>query len=199
MPYTFSPEQKHAKAYGSNLRISRKSAVLLCRAISRKPLTRAKRLLGDLRDGKRNLKGKYYTKTAGEMLLLLDSCEKNAESIELDAGRLMVHASAHQGAIMRRRRRKGAFGSRMKNTNVEIILIEKGKESKIKVVRSKEDLEKVVKEVATKVAKERKAAEEKKEPAGTTEKPTKEETKPAAEAAGKTGKEKPTEEEKTPR
>ena len=154
--YTFAPKEKYAKAFGRNLRISTKSATILCRAIRKKTLTRAKRLLQDLASERRGLDGKHYTKTAMEMILLLGSCEKNADNMNLDKNRLFVHASAHTGTIMRRRRRKAAFGSRLKSTNLEIMLIERGKEGKkkadIRVVRSKEDMEKVVREVAEKVA-----------------------------------------------
>jgi len=130
MTYTIKPKEKHAKAYGSNLRISTKDAIKICRVIRKKPLDRAKRLLVDLVSKKRSLAGSYYSKAVAEMLSLLESCEKNAEFLGLDPEKLMVHASAHTGPITRRRRRKSAFGSRMKSTNVEIMLIEKGKQRK---------------------------------------------------------------------
>lgn len=126
MPYTFEPKQKYAKLCTRNSRISTISAEVLCAAIRRKPLSRAKRLLGDLAAERRSLGSKHYTKTAREMLLLLESCEKNAEFLGLDSERLMVHASAHMGSAFRRRRRKAAFGSKMKTTHVEIFLIERG-------------------------------------------------------------------------
>ncbi len=154
--YTIEPKEKYAKAFGRNLRISTKSATILCRVIRKKPLTRAKRLLQGLAAEQRSLDSKHYTKTAKEMMMLLESCEKNADNLNLDKGRLIVHASAHKGTIMRRRRRKSAYGSRMKSTNLEIMLIEKGRESKkatVKVVKNKEDAEKVAKEVADQVAK----------------------------------------------
>lgn len=154
MPYTFVPKEKHAKVYVT-LRISTKSAVKLCRAISKKPLNRAKRLLSDLAEEKRALGKRHYTKTAKELLLLLNSCEKNAEFHAMEASRLFVHASAHTGPISRRKRRKAAFGSRLKSTNVEMILIEKGKEKKGKAevikISSKDDLQKAVEKVAAKV------------------------------------------------
>ena len=162
MMQTFIPKEKYARAFGNNMRISTKSATILCRAIRKKPLTRARRLLEDLAAERRVLGKKHYTKTAKEMLQLLQSCEKNADNLNLDKDRLIVHASAHMGTIMRRRRRKAKYGSRMKSTNLEVMLIERGKSSRrayVKIVRSKEDLEKVVKEVAEKHAKR---AEEKK-------------------------------------
>ena len=127
MTYTFKPEQKFARASGPNMRISTKSAQAICRAIRRKTLRRAKRLLQDMAAERRGLGGKYHTKTAGEMLRLLESCEKNAEFLGLDSGRLFVHASAHQGTTMRRRRRKSGFGHSLKSTNMEVMLIERGR------------------------------------------------------------------------
>ncbi|MEM7813393.1 MAG: uL22 family ribosomal protein [Candidatus Aenigmatarchaeota archaeon] len=127
MPYTFEPEQPHAKAFGQNLRISAKDAVKLSAVVRGKKLTVAKRLLQDLVAGQRSLKGKYYTKAAVSMLRLLTSCEANARSLGLDEKRLFVHAAATHGTHMRRARRKLAFGSRMKSTNLEVMLIERGK------------------------------------------------------------------------
>ena len=149
MPYTINPKQRCAKAFGSNLKISAKSAEKICSVIRGKPLNRVSRLLNDLNSGRRSLRGKYYTKAVAEIKNLLNSCEKNAVSLGLDTERLVVHASAHKGTIMRRRRRKAAFGSRIKSTNLEIILLEKfGKEK-----------EKKKKEVTKREAKERKSEE----------------------------------------
>ena len=141
MSYTFIPKEKHAKAYGSNVRISRKSATIICNVIKKKPLIRGKRLLIDLQAKKRSLRGKYYSKTVDEILQLLESCEKNAENLNLDKGKLFIHASAHKGTIMRRRRRKSAFGSRLKTAHIEIMLIEKGKEKKAKIMKKGEKKE----------------------------------------------------------
>jgi len=127
--YTILPKQPHAKAYGRNLRISRKSAVKICNVIRGKPLKRVKRLLNDLLQQKRSLDGKYYTKTVKEIKRLIESCEKNAETLGLNKEKLMVHVSAHKGTTLLRRRRKAAFGSRLKSTNLEVILIEKGGKS----------------------------------------------------------------------
>ena len=133
MPYTFEPKQKYAKAFGRDVRISTKSAAVICRVIKNKPLTRARRLLVDLSNQKRSLDGKYYSKTVGEFLNLLNSCEKNAEFLGLENEKLFVHASAHMGTNIHRRRRKSAFGSKLKSTNIEVMLIERGKESKTRV------------------------------------------------------------------
>ena len=132
MSYTFIPKEKHAKAYGSNVRVSRKSATIICDVIKKKPLIRGKRLLIDLQAKRRSLRGKYYSKTVDEILQLLESCEKNADNLNLDKGKLFIHASAHKGTIMKRRRRRSKFGSQLKTANIEIMLIERGKE-KIKI------------------------------------------------------------------
>jgi ribosomal protein L22 len=126
MTYTFVPKENFAKASSSNMRISTKAAVKLCKVIRGKKLDVAKRLLFDLANEKRDLDGKHYTKTAKGILALMESCEKNATFAGLDSGRMFVHASAHMGNIIRRRRRKSGYGSRMKSTNLEIMLIEKG-------------------------------------------------------------------------
>ena len=143
MPYTFTPKQSHARAY-SLLSISTKSANVICRVIRKKPLKRSKRLLEDLISERRSLSGKYYTKAVAEILKLLESCEKNAVQINLDSSRLMVHASAHTGPMIKRRRRKAKFGSRLKRTNVEIMLIEQGKEKKEK--KTKKEIDQEIKE-----------------------------------------------------
>jgi ribosomal protein L22 len=134
---TFVPKYKHAKAFGTGLRISQKAASVVCRTINYKPLNRAKRLLEDLKTERRSLGGKYYTKAVAEILNLVNSCEKNAEHSGLDMDKLFVHACAHKGGMIRRRRRKGAFGNTMKNTHLEVILIEMGREAKREVSKKK--------------------------------------------------------------
>ncbi len=176
LTYTFRPKEKYAKAYGRNLRISRKASVIICNTIRKKTLKRSRRLLNNLLDKKQSLRGKYYTGAVAEIKNILESCEKNAEFLGMNADRLFVHASAHQGNIMRRRRRKSAFGSRMKSTNVEIMLVERGKEKSnddrkpliaskkdVIVVKNEKEMKKAVVDVAKKIA-EKKAvkAEEKK-------------------------------------
>lgn len=137
MPYTFKPKERHAKAY-SWLNISQKDAKVICRVIRKKKLKVVKRLLEDLIARKRNLEGKYYTRAVTEIKKLLDSCEKNAKAIGLDIDKLFVYASSHKGPSIARRRRKREHGISMKSTNVEIILVEKGKEKKGKKVTEKD-------------------------------------------------------------
>jgi len=124
MPYTFKPDEKHSKVY-STLPISTKDANVICRVIRKKKLNTVRRLLDDLIAKRRNLKGKFYTKTVTNIKKLLNSCEKNADFQGLDKEKMFVYASAHTGPVMRRTRRRSAFGPRMKSTNVEIVLVEK--------------------------------------------------------------------------
>lgn len=114
------------------MRISAKNAMFLSAVIRRKKLSVVRRLLQDLVDGKRALDGKYYTKAAAGMLGLLESCEANAKALGLDAGTLFVHAAATRGANMRRSRRKSGFGSRLKSTNLEIMLVSRGRAKEAK-------------------------------------------------------------------
>jgi len=127
MGYTFEPKQPHAKALATNVRISTKNSEIVCRAVRKKKLKVVRRLLEGLADKTRDLDGKYYSHAVDEMLDLLNSCEKNADHKGLDKGKLFVHFSASEGTHVRRSRRKGSFGSRMKMTNLECILIQRGK------------------------------------------------------------------------
>ena len=161
MPYTFEPEEKYAKAY-SMLPVSVKSAEIICRVIRKKPLKRAMRLLSDLEVEKRSLRGKYYTNTVTNIKKLVESCEKNAEFLGLDNEKLMVHASAHEGTKLRRRRRKGKFGNLMKRANVEIMLIERGRSEKVPMEKIKDQMKKKEK-TATKPSAEKAGGQKAKE------------------------------------
>ena len=155
--YTFVPKQKYAKAYGNNLRISTKGSEKICRVLRRKKLSSAKRLLDDLLSEKRSLDGKYYTKTVKNIKMLLESCEKNAEFLGLSSDALFVHASAHTGTIMRRRRRRSGFGTKIKSTNIEIMLIEKGKTKGVSKEKIEKEIKKKIEEKAEKIAEKHKA------------------------------------------
>ena len=145
MPYTFKPKEPHAKAWAW-LNVSLKDAKVICRVIRKKKLSQVKRLLDDLLAQRRSLEGRYYTKTVRGVKKILENCEKNAEYLGLDKDRLFVYASAHKGPTLWRPRRKADFGNIMKSTNVEIILVEKGKK---KDSRKSEKKEKPVKESKT--------------------------------------------------
>jgi len=125
-------------AYGkTTLSISRKHAVKVCRAINRKKLDVAKDLLSNLIAMKRDLRGKYYTKAAKEILKTVKDVEHNAKQKNLDLENLLVYASANKGVTQYRLRRKSKHGKKMKITNIQIIL--RGKNGGGKEVRKGSD------------------------------------------------------------
>ena len=117
--------KKSARAYGRSLSISTKSSVIICREISGMNLVKGKILLDDLLGGKRNLEGKFYTKTTKEILSVLKSAESNAEFKGLDTTRMIIYASAHQGFTFYRPRRTKMKRMQKKVTNVQIVLHQK--------------------------------------------------------------------------
>lgn len=96
--YAYQPKSSKAvRVAGNGLRISAKSAAVICRALTGMSLPKARLLADGLRDERRSLGGKFYTKTAAEIATLLEQAEKNAEFQSLAPERLIVHASAHEG------------------------------------------------------------------------------------------------------
>lgn len=123
MKYAYNPKpQKSVKVYGRNLRISTKSSVKVCKAITNTSAAKAMNLLQNLLIEKVTLNGKYYTKTVGEMIGLLKLAESNAEAKGLDPERMVVHASAHQGFTYSTPRRFKLARRQAKMTNLQIVL-----------------------------------------------------------------------------
>jgi large subunit ribosomal protein L22 len=123
MIYAKNPNpKKSVKVYGRGLRISKKSAVTICKAINNKHLSKGKSLLTGLTTKKRSLNGKYYSNTAQAISDLLRSAEANAEFKGLEASKLMIHASAHKGFTYRRPRRFKMRGQQRKVANVQLVL-----------------------------------------------------------------------------
>ena len=126
MDYARNPNQKKsARVYGRDLRISPKSSVTVCKALSGRSLDRGKKMLLDLLIQRDSLNGKYYTKTAKEIMRILGSAEHNAEFKGLDPGRLMIFASAHKGFGFWRPRSFKRRRERRKMTNIQIVLEER--------------------------------------------------------------------------
>ena len=117
--------KKSAKAYGRSLNISTKSSVKLCREISGTNVAKAKGLLQDMVDGKRDMDGKYYTNASKEILGVIRSAESNAEFKGLDTSRLIIFASAHQGFTFHRPRRTKMRSTCKKITNIQVVLQQK--------------------------------------------------------------------------
>ena len=148
--YSYSPvnEEKAAKAYGRELRVSYKYAVELCRELRGKKLEKAKGYLEDIMNMKRALPlrrfkkgvahrrgltrayaGRYPVKVAEQVLKLLRSAEANAEYNGLDGDRLYIrHISATKGRIIKRYFPR-AFGRATPHnrhaTNIQVVLEER--------------------------------------------------------------------------
>ncbi len=124
--YALNPRSKiSARAYGRALRISTKNSIIVCRSINNKNLQKGKSFLQGLIDKKRDINGKYYTKTATEILNILSSAERNAEAKSLDLTKLIINASAHKGFTFMRPRRFKMRRQKRKITNIQIVLIQK--------------------------------------------------------------------------
>ena len=73
-----------------NARISLQNAVLICKKLKGKKLSKAKDFLEKLHEKKISLNGKYYTKTVEKFLELLKSAEANAKQKGLDTEKLWI-------------------------------------------------------------------------------------------------------------
>jgi large subunit ribosomal protein L22 len=120
-----SNPKKSAKAYGRDLRISTKSSVTVCKALSGKSLDRGKNFLVNLLIQRQDIGGKYYTKATKEIMGIISSAEHNAEFKGLDPGRLMIFASAHQGFRFWRPRNFKRRREKRKMTNIQVVLEER--------------------------------------------------------------------------
>ena len=120
-----------AKACTHNARISVKNAKHVCRAVRGLYLKKAKEFLEDLIKQKRDINGKYYTKSAKEVLKIILSAEKNAEFKNMDLDNVYIaHIAALKGTTIYRRRHKRSLGMRMKTAHLEVILKERERKSK---------------------------------------------------------------------
>ena len=126
LKYVLNPDvRRSAKAYGKNLRISTKDSVIVCKAISKMKYQRGKELLESLINKKRDLMGKYYTKSTNEILTILENAGNNAEVKGLDLDKLSINASAHKAFKLTTPRRFKLRRKTAKNTNIQIILEER--------------------------------------------------------------------------
>jgi ribosomal protein L22 len=126
LKYAFRQKpEKSVKMYGRNLRISTKSSVTVCRALSGLHLEKGKKLLAGLRDKKRSLNGKYYTNVVKEIGSLLRDAEAGAEYKGLDVSRLHILAAAHKGFRFYTPRRFKLRRRKTKVCNIQLVLVEK--------------------------------------------------------------------------
>jgi ribosomal protein L22 len=122
----YAIKQKGKVCASGTFSISELNAAKVCKSINRKKFVDAKKILENLLNEKISLRGKYFTKTANEILKLLNQLESNARNKKLDSDSLFLFISAHKGPTMRRaRRRWGKFGSRLKMCHVQAVLSDK--------------------------------------------------------------------------
>ena len=76
---------------------------------------------------KESLNVKYHTKTAEQIMEVLNSAEANAKAKNFDLNAAELFLSANKGITIHRARRKRDFGSRLKMTNIQVVLREKVK------------------------------------------------------------------------
>ena len=111
----------------STISVSTKSAIEICRALNRKKFMSAKKTLENIINEKESLNGKYHTKTAEQIMEVLNSAEANAKAKNFDLNAAELFLSANKGITIHRARRKRDFGSRLKMTNIQVVLREKVK------------------------------------------------------------------------
>ena len=121
--YPVKVGEKEVAASGSDLPISTKNSTLVCKKINKMKLEKAKKLLQDMINEKRSLAGKHYTKTATEILKILENGEKNAKYRGIE-NPVIKTISAERGAKRLRRKRRRSFGSELKNTHIKLVLKE---------------------------------------------------------------------------
>jgi large subunit ribosomal protein L22 len=144
---TLNPD-KTAKASGRELKVSHKAAREVCKAIKGMNLTNAKEYLRDVITKKKPIPytrytkklghkggvqkrfaGRYPTKTAEQVLHVIEAAQANAEDKGLDVDRLrIIHAVAYQGIKLKRYKPRAQGRSSPKyetTTHVEIVLDEK--------------------------------------------------------------------------
>ena len=123
LKYTFNANpKKSVRVYGRNLHISTKNSIIICRTINGMRLDKAETLLHGMVKGKRDINGKYYTKTSAEIFGLLKSARGNADAKGIEPDAMIVMASAHKGFRLWTPRRFKLRRTATRNTNVQMVL-----------------------------------------------------------------------------
>lgn len=114
-----------SKLFGA--RISTKHARVLCNAIARKNVTKAKNILNGLLDQTGNIDGKYYKSASKVFLDVLKTAEANARQKNVNVEKLFVKTVKADKAekFIRPRTRFKFRGKKAKRTNLEIVLEER--------------------------------------------------------------------------
>jgi ribosomal protein L22 len=120
------PIEKDKMVYAQTTEsISQKKGVELARALLRRSrkFVKVKKMLEDLVNERITINGKLYTKTAKAFLRLFNSLEANARFRGFDIHSLWIKClSVNKGPTIYRRRRKNAFGSRLKIAHIKLVV-----------------------------------------------------------------------------
>jgi len=118
---------KIATASETGAPVSFRHSRIICGEIKGKKVDKAKKILEDISNGKRDLDGKYYTKTVNKILDIIKSAEANAKQKNLAVDRLFIkNATADKGeAMYRPKTRWNLRGRRQKSSNIKIVVEEK--------------------------------------------------------------------------
>lgn len=118
---------KTATAKATNAIVSLKDSRILLKEIKGGKVDRMKKYLDDLIDEKRSLEGKYFTKTAKELLGILKSAEANAKNKTMNIDRLFIrNARADKGEKrILAKSRAPHRGREGKVANIEIVVEER--------------------------------------------------------------------------
>ncbi len=118
---------KTAIAKETTAKVSLKHSRVLCKAIKGKRLEKARKLMEDLIDERRNLKGKHYTKASKKFLDILKAAGANAKKKDMSQEKLFVkNAVADKGeTTIRPRTRWHLRGRTAKSTNIKITVEER--------------------------------------------------------------------------
>lgn len=111
---------KMTRSKKDGARISFKNSVILCRHLRGKKLNKSIKLLEDLVDESRSLKGKYLTNTSKEFLQVLKNAEANAKQKGFNLDKTFVRKiDAGEGFTFPRNRSKAKLrGTLAKTTNI---------------------------------------------------------------------------------
>jgi large subunit ribosomal protein L22 len=148
--YSFNPkdEERAARAYGRELRVSPKYAAEICRELRGRKLEDARTFLEDVinmtrpvplrrfkkgvahrRGLRKAYAGRYPVKAAKAIMKVLNSAESNAEYKGVDVERLRIrHISTNRGRVIRGFRPRAFGRASPHNTltsNIQVVLEEK--------------------------------------------------------------------------
>ena len=119
--YTF-PITKEMVTAKSTVPASERATDFICKELNSMKFAAARKLLGEVLEGKRSFGGKYHTKAATEVAKLISGIESNARARNIDPDPMQLFISTHNGPKLLRLRHKRRFGMRIKIAHVQAVL-----------------------------------------------------------------------------